>query len=138
MTTGLLSRQKALKAYRALHFASSEERGVREASLIIQMLLDGLAASLATATLALRTGNPELFRQSVSRASHIVSGLTISLNAKAYPSLAEELLSVYRYIANRLDRLSLFSDEEELSDLLVMVGVLEKAWVQPPTEAYSG
>jgi len=136
MTLGLNARRKGVNAYKALHLASAEEYGVKEGSIIIQMLLDGLSASLASISLALKTGDPYLLRQSVLRSNHILSGLTVSFDADKYPGLAEDLLAVYAYMMNRLDRLSLSSDQGELSELLTLARSLSKAWNQLPAGEY--
>lgn len=137
MTLGLNARRKGVNAYKALHLASAEEYGVKEGSLIIQMLFDGLSASLASISLALKSGDAGLFRQSVLRSNHILSGLTVSFDADKHPGLAKDLLAVYRYMMNRLDRLSLSSDQEELSELLFLARSLSKAWYQFPSGEYS-
>ena len=122
----LALRSAALSAYRALHQAAEG----REAKVeLLEMLLDGLAASLAgirNAELASDSAAREAHR---ARATRIVAGLERALDPKFNRELAENLGAIYKYILKRLNRLSADQPSEVAAELLNLTNTLRSAFL---------
>jgi flagellar protein FliS len=129
MTQALLVRQKAVSAYRNLHLISdSRDSSKRD---LIEMLLDGLAASLASARHGVTVGDVSKKSEGILRANRIVAGLAQALDPKLYPALAEELGAVYRYMLRQLNRAHVGNTAPLLDELLGLAQILRNAF-RPP------
>jgi flagellar protein FliS len=129
MTQALLARQKAVSAYRNLHLISdSRDSSKRD---LIEMLLDGLAASLALARHGVTVGDVSKKSEGILRANRIVAGLAQALDPKLYPALAEELGAVYRYMLRQLNRAHVGNTAPLLDELLGLAQILRNAF-RPP------
>jgi flagellar biosynthetic protein FliS len=129
MTQALLARQKAVSAYRNLHLISdSRDSSKRD---LIEMLLDGLAASLASARHGVTVGDVAKKSEGILRANRIVAGLAQALNPTLYPALAEELGAVYRYMLGQLNRAHVGNTALVLDELLGLAQILRNAF-RPP------
>jgi flagellar secretion chaperone FliS len=120
-------RKAALEAYRGVYFGVS---GLDERRFILEMLLDGLAASLAGMKSAHAAGDPALQNACLARATRIVVGLEASLDASADRALVDNLSMVYRYLLRRLARAHGPRTPSAADDLLGIV--------QPLRQAFSG
>jgi flagellin-specific chaperone FliS len=118
--------RRAYAAYEALHF-SVDARGDDRRHLI-EMLLDGLAASLSNILKADRTGDGDARRSAVLRASRIVAGLQSALNSKVDPALVKDLSSTYQYFLFRLNRAHRGTGEDTASELLELTNILRNAF----------
>jgi flagellar secretion chaperone FliS len=118
--------RRAYAAYESLHF-SVDARGDDRRHLI-EMLLDGLAASLSNISKADRTGDLNARRSAVLRASRIVAGLQNALNPKADPALVKDLSSIYQYFLFRLNRAHRGTSQDTASELLELTNILRNAF----------
>ena len=118
--------RRAYAAYEALHF-SVDARGDDRRHLI-EMLLDGLAASLSNVAKAERAADPDARRSAVLRASRIVAGLQNALNPKADPGLVKDLSSIYQYFSFKLNRAHRGTGQDTASELLELTNILRNAF----------
>ena len=118
--------KRAYAAYQGLHF-SADARG-ETGRFLIEMLLDGLAASLSTAVKAERTGRIDEVSAAILRASRIVAGLQKSLDSKASPQVAQDLSRVYQYFLFRLNRAHRGNAKACADELLGLTNILRSAF----------
>jgi flagellar biosynthetic protein FliS len=118
--------RRAYAAYEALHF-SVDARGDDRRHLI-EMLLDGLAASLSNLSRAERAADLDARRSAVLRASRIVAGLQNALNPTADQALVRDLSSVYQYFLFRLNRAHRGPGQDTASELLELTNILKNAF----------
>ena len=118
--------RRAYAAYEALHF-SVDARGDDRRHLI-EMLLDGLAASISNIAKAERAADPDARRSAVLRASRIVAGLQKALNPKADPALVKDLSSIYQYFLFKLNRAHRGTGQDTASELLELTNILRNAF----------
>jgi flagellin-specific chaperone FliS len=122
----LALRSAALSAYRAIHQASEG----REAKIeLLEMLLDGLAASLAGIRNAELTGDSLAREAHRARATRIVAGLARALDPAFNRDLAESLGTIYKYILKRLNRLTSAQSSEVATELLGLTNKLRSAFL---------
>lgn len=124
MSTAVV-RKAALEAYRGVYFGVS---GLDERRLILEMLLDGLAASLASMKSAYVAGDSALQQACLARATRIVVGLEASLDASADRALVDNLATVYRYLLRRLARAQGARAPGAADELLSIVQPLRQAF----------
>ena len=118
--------RRAYAAYEAIHF-SVDARG-DDRRYLVEMLLDGLAASLSNISKADRAADLDARRSAVLRASRIVAGLQNALNAKADPALVSDLSSIYRYFLLRLNRAHRGAGQDTATELLELTNILRNAF----------
>jgi flagellar biosynthetic protein FliS len=126
MTTAVV-RRAALEAYRGVYFGVD---GLDQKRLVLEMLFDGLAASLAGMKSAQIAGDYVLQQTCLARATRIVVGLEKALDASVDQALVDNLGMVYRYILRRLARAQGRMVPSVSDDLLKLV--------QPLRQAFSG
>ena len=115
-----------MSAYRAIHQAAEG----REAKIeLLEMLLDGLAASLAGIRNAELAGDSDARESHRARATRIVAGLEKSLDPKFNKELAENLGALYKYYLRRLNRLSSQGSTETVDELLRYTNTLRSAFL---------
>lgn len=96
---------------------------------LIALLFDGYMDALASARGAMRHGQVEAKGKAISRAARIVDeGLKASLNVTDGGQLAEDLRSLYEYLALRLTQANLRNDEAILDECVNLVEPLRAAW----------
>ena len=119
-------RSAALSAYKSIHQASEG----REAKIeLLEMLLDGLAASLAGIRYAELCGDCVARETHRARATRIVAGLERALDPAFNKDLAESLGTIYRYILKRLNRLTSDQPAEVAAELLGLTNKLRSAFL---------
>lgn len=127
----LARRQRGAGAYEALYF--SPDAVAPDKRRLVEMLLDGLAASLARA----RASASEAASSDASRAARctalyrgqrILGGLILSLDPAQAPELATELGSIYRYLLRCTDAAVHRQDQARLDEAIALVGVIRGAW----------
>ena len=116
----------AHKAYKAVQWADGEVKDNKQK--ILEMLFDGLAASLASASYELGQSLPANSNLSLRRARRIVAGLVSSLDSKYAPTLCQDLASIYKYMLRQIDRVEAYNDTSALADILEMTRTLREAW----------
>jgi len=118
------------------------ETSVNSASAhkLIELLFNGFMDSIALARGAMRNQQIEAKGNAIGRAAKIIEeGLKAGLNLEAGGRLAEDLNSLYAYVALRLLQANLRNDEEALDECVRLIGPLRDAWVAigPQVEAGS-
>jgi|GEM_PF-462871 len=126
MASAALARQKAISAYRGLYLISGDREPPK--AQIVEMLLDGLAASLAEAQRAQADGDSEKVAESMSRAGRIVVGLEKALDHSVYPALTTDLSSIYRYFLRRMNKAYGPQAPSILQELLSLTAILRSAF----------
>ena len=123
-------RERGAGAYKALHF--SPDAVAPDKRRLVEMLLDGLAASLASArgslSKPLQSGYEGEPSRSLCRAHRILTGLVSALDPKADPELAENLASVYRYLMRCIDDAAQRGDRGRLDEAIGLVKIIRGAW----------
>jgi flagellar protein FliS len=105
---------------------------------LIELLFNGFMDSVALARGAMRAKQIEAKGKAIGRAARIVEeGLKAGLNLEAGGRLAEDLSSLYAYVALRLLAANLRNDESALDECVRLIGPLRDAWVAigPQVEA---
>ena len=105
---------------------------------LIELLFNGFMDSVATARGAMRAGQIEAKGKAIGRAARIIEeGLKASLNMDAGGRLAEDLSSLYAYVALRLTAANLRNDEAALDECVRLIEPLREAWIAigPQVEA---
>jgi flagellar biosynthetic protein FliS len=131
MAPAALARQKAISAYRGLYLISGDKEPPK--AQIVEMLLDGLAASLAEAKRAQADGDSAKTMELTARAARIVAGLEKALDHSIYPALTADLSSIYRYFLRRLNRVYGVQAPEVLQELMSLTAILRSAFAPKPT-----
>jgi flagellar biosynthetic protein FliS len=126
MAPAALARQKAISAYRGLYLISGDKEPPK--AQIVEMLLDGLAASLAEAKRAQADGDSAKTMESMARAVRIVAGLEKALDHSVYPDLTADLSSIYRYFLRRLNKAHGTQALEVLQELMTLTAILRSAF----------
>lgn len=98
---------------------------------LILMLFDGALQAIATASLAMESKDIPTKGASISRAIEIITnGLRASLDADAGGQLAEQLRSLYDYMADRLLYANLHNSRPALDEVAGLLRELRDAWHQ--------
>ena len=126
-------RERGVGAYEAI--LSSPEAFPPDKRQLVEMLLDGLAASLARAKLSLigsGGSRPDegSTQAALFRAQRILGGLISALDRKISPELASELASIYRYILRCTDSVARQGELEPLDEAISLVRIMRGAWAQ--------
>ena len=116
---------RALAAYKSLHLLNE---GGNEKLQILEMLLDGLAASLAEAKSGVRFVDAAKRDQGLARACRIVAGLAKALDRKVAPDLVDNLAAVYVYFLQNLKAPVVEDKPALLDELLTMTNTLREAF----------
>jgi flagellar protein FliS len=123
-------RERGAGAYEALYF--SPDAVAPDKRRLVEMLLDGLAASLASARGSLSEPLQSAYEgeplPSLCRAHRILTGLVSALDSKADPELAENLASVYRYLMRCIDDAAQRGDRGRLDEAIGLVRIIRGAW----------
>ena len=107
-------------------------------SQLITLLFNGFMDSVALARGAMRSRQIEAKGKAIGRTARIVEeGLKAGLNLKDGGKLAEDLDSLYAYVALRLTYANLKNDEGALDECARLIGPLRDAWIAigPQVEA---
>ena len=105
---------------------------------LVVMLFDGLFESIAQARGAIRSGDSLAKGRAITRAVGIVDeGLRGALDLQQGGPLASDLHDLYAYVAMRLTRANLSSDEGALDECATLMQPLAEAWASiRPTPAH--
>jgi flagellin-specific chaperone FliS len=123
--SSLAIRRAAVSAYRSIQFGVE---GLDQKRHILEMLLDGLSASLAGAKNAALQRDRVALEMHLARASRIVVGLQMALDPKISPDLARYLSTTYRYFLHQINRASASRASAIADDLLGLANTLRKAF----------
>jgi flagellar protein FliS len=116
------------------------ETSVNSASAhkLIELLFNGFMDAVVLARGAMRARQIETKGKAIGRAARIIEeGLKAGLNMEDGGRLAEDLASLYAYVALRLTYANLRNDEAALDECARLIGPLRDAWVAigPKVEA---
>jgi flagellar protein FliS len=119
--------ERALDTYTRLEV----ETGVSAASpqRLIVMLYEGAIKSLCSAKAALARGDVSARGAMISKAIAIIDdGLRPAVDPAAGGEIAQNLLALYEYMANRLLLANLKSDEASVDEVIALLSELKTAW----------
>ena len=118
--------QRAMNQYQQMGVqARVKDAGPRE---LIQMMLDGALARIAAAKGAMTAGETAKKGELIGKAIGLVEGLRISLDMDAGGKLAENLFSLYEYMARRLLEANLRNDPVLLDEVASLLRELQTGW----------
>ena len=96
---------------------------------LIVLLYDGALRAIARADAAIAAGNVQVKGESVSKAIQIIEeGLKASLDERVGGELAQQLRSLYEYMARRLLFASVRNDATGLREVAGLLADLKSAW----------
>lgn len=96
---------------------------------LVMLLFDGYMEALLQARGAMREGQIEQKGKSIGRAARIIEeGLKAGLNLRDGGELAQDLYSLYEYLAMRLTLANIRNDENILDECTRLVEPLRQAW----------
>ncbi|TSA41065.1 MAG: flagellar export chaperone FliS [Methylococcaceae bacterium] len=127
-----MNASSAMKQYQQV----SIQGGVMDASphRLVQMLMEGFLEKLAIAKGNLSRKETALKGENISRAITIVNGLQASLNRDAGGELAENLNSLYEYMALRLIIANTANDEAILDEVARLMIEIKLGWDNMPDQ----
>jgi len=127
-----MNASSAMKQYQQV----SIQGGVMDASphRLVQMLMEGFLEKLAIAKGNLSRKENALKGENISRAITIVNGLQASLNRDAGGELAENLNSLYEYMALRLIIANTSNDEAILDEVARLMIEIKLGWDSMPDQ----
>jgi flagellar secretion chaperone FliS len=102
---------------------------------LVQMLMEGALERIALAKASMARAEISTKGQYISRAIDIVGGLQGSLNREAGGEIAENLSSLYDYMAGRLLVANIQNDESILDEVSGLMIELKMGWDAMP-DAY--
>jgi flagellar protein FliS len=101
---------------------------------IIQMLLDGALAKLATAKGCIERGDVAEKGKQITWGMNIVNGLRSSLDIEKGGEIAANLDALYEYMVKRLLEANLHSDPEILDEVTALLSEIKAGWDEIPAE----
>lgn len=123
-----LSRMSGMYTHVGVQGAASSDSSGHE---LVAMLYDGLLGSIARARGALQASDIDNKSRAIQKALAIVGdGLRGGLNLQDGGVIAQDLDSLYGYIALRLTHANLRNDEAALEECARLVRPLQEAWTQ--------
>jgi flagellar protein FliS len=127
-----MNARSAMKQYQQV----SIQGGVMDASphRLVQMLMEGFLEKLAIAKGNIVRKETALKGENISRAITIVNGLQASLNRDAGGELAENLNSLYEYMALRLIIANTSNDEAILDEVARLMIEIKLGWDNMPDQ----
>ena len=123
----------AIKQYKQVSISSS----IMDASphRLVQMLMEGALERIVLAKASMARNEIAMKGQSIGRAIDIIGGLQGSLNKEAGGELAEDLNTLYDYMARRLLVANIQNDESILDEVYGLMRELKMGWDAMP-DAY--
>ncbi len=112
-------------AYQSIGAGSAVEEASRER--LVQMLLDGALARVATAKGHLQRGDAAAKGEQIGKAISIIEGLKASLNPEA-GDLARNLGDLYSYMGGRLLAANVEDDALILDEVADLLHEIKSAW----------
>ena len=112
-------------AYQSIGAGSAVEEASRER--LVQMLLDGALARIATAKGHLQRGDAAAKGEQIGKAISIIEGLKASLNPEA-GDLARNLGDLYGYMGGRLLTANVDDDAKVLDEVADLLHEIKAAW----------
>lgn len=108
-------------------YKSNEVSTMSQGKLIV-MLYDGAIRFLKIARENMTPKKYEIVNNNIIKAEDIITELISSLNFEAGGEIAQNLLSIYIYIKNRLLEANTQKDPSIIDEVIQMLGTLKEAW----------
>ncbi len=111
------------------------QSGVEEASphRLIQMLLDGALARIASARGHMMRGNLDKKGEHLGRAISIIEGLRASLDMQQGGEIAANLENLYEYMGRKLVEANFNNDVKVLTEVYGLLQEIKSGWDALPT-----
>ena len=124
------ARQKAIDSYGEVNGVS----GVNSADNVqlIQMLFDGLIASLSDAEGHFERNDIKGKNESIGRANKIIIGLQSALDFEKGKELSQNLSDLYDYCIRRLLKANIRNDVEGIVEVKGLMSEIRTAWNMVP------
>ena len=122
-------------AYQSIGTGSVVEEASRER--LVQMLLDGALARIATAKGHLQRGEAAAKGEQIGKAISIIDGLNASLNPDA-GDLSKNLADLYSYMTGRLLSANVDDDPQVLDEVSDLLREIKSAWDILAAQAAAG
>jgi flagellar protein FliS len=130
-----MNANNAAGAYRS----TKNETGIEDASphALIVMLLEGAIERISEAAGALKREDPATFGSAVGKAIGIVDSLRVSLDAERGGDIAQNLSTLYDYMARRLLEANAAKDGALLTEVTELLKDIQVAWSEIPAELHN-
>ena len=121
-----LANMQALAEYARVNV----QTGIENASphRLIQMLLEGALARIATAKSCLKLNQISKKGENIGRAISIIGGLRDSLDHEVGGEIAQNLENLYEYMTHRLTQANQNNDESALDEVHGLLTNIKLAW----------
>ncbi len=105
---------------------------------IIQMLMEGALAKIATAKGCIERGDGAEKVRQISWGMNIINGLRSSLNHELGGEVSANLDSLYEYMGRRLQEASINNDIAGLDEVTKLLMEIKSGWDDIPAEFHQG
>ena len=122
--------KRAANAYRNVEVASAVPYA--DSIQLIQMLFDGLIASLSDAEGHFERNDIKGKNASIGRANKIIIGLQIALDFEKGKELSQNLSDLYDYCIRRLLKANIRNDVEGIVEVKGLMNEIRSAWNMVP------
>lgn len=95
-------------------------------------MFEGLLERLSQAKGAILRKDYEYKADRISKATGIINGLQMSLDAKQDPELAERMAALYEYMKDKLNEASLKLDVAPIDEVIELLLPIKQAWDNIP------
>jgi flagellar protein FliS len=130
------SSRSALAQYRNVGAVGNVESA--DSHKLVQLLYDGLAASLSTARGAIDRGDVATKTAAIGKAAGIIDALNSSVDVQRGGAIAENLERLYDYMGRKLTDANLHNDVQALQEVSNVNETLSGAWSTIPPAARRG
>jgi flagellar protein FliS len=101
---------------------------------IIQMLMEGALAKIASAKGCIQRGNSAEKVRQITWGMNIINGLRSSLDHQQGGDIVANLDSLYEYIGRRLQESSINNDVTGLDEVVTLLTEIKSGWDEIPSE----
>ena len=103
---------------------------------LMLMLFDGALEAMSLTIAAIQNKNFELRSKQNTRSINIINGMRECLDMEAGGELADNLYSLYQYMAQELFRASFKNDAETIGNIQVMLKDIRGPWEKIPVDLH--
>tara|TARA_B100000795_G_C22633656_1_gene373610 strand:+ start:83 stop:490 length:408 start_codon:yes stop_codon:yes gene_type:complete len=103
---------------------------------LMLMLFDGALEAMSTTIAAIQNKNFELRSKQNTRSITIINGMRECLDMEAGGELADNLFSLYQYMAQELFRASFKNDTETIRNIQTMLKDIRGSWEKIPIDMH--
>jgi flagellar protein FliS len=101
---------------------------------IIQMLMEGALAKIASAKGCIQRGNSAEKVRQITWGMNIINGLRSSLDHQQGGDIVANLDSLYEYMGRRLQESSINNDVTALDEVVTLLTEIKSGWDEIPSE----